>query len=256
MTALLDALQEHIQTLPANPGWQKCLQDVYTAFQPSAADFARAIYTTWTATALAPASRVSFVQLASGLDAVTNAAGKPAYGMAAIGPVVNAFYMEVTIFVDTFSLRGDTGASAPEPANTGDLICMVDNHPGDDCDHGGACALDDERLVGNMTIHWRAVSSSAATDPVALTAFRVRSGNWNDLASTPVRLADGSWVAYANPVPKPDTSVTYAFDFTLDERPVTFWFDPFIGTHDGDKHPSAATAWRGPAAGRASARRV
>ncbi|NHZ37274.1 hypothetical protein [Massilia rubra] len=236
---LLEALQEKSQILPANPGWQQCLQDVFTVYQPSVADFAQAIYTTWTAAGVAPASRVSFVQLTAGLNGINDAAGNPVYGMAAIGPVVNGFYMEVMIYVDTVTLRNEIGTSTQQPGNTSALISMSDNHPNDDHDQGGTCELDDEGLVGNMTIHWRAASSSAATDSVMLTAFRVSNGNWTDLASMPLKLADGSWVAYANPVPTPDTTVTYAFDFMINNCTVTFWFDPYIGDHDKGKQAPA-----------------
>jgi hypothetical protein len=230
---LLATLQAKSTLLPGTIAWQTCLQEAYTSFKPSVTDFAQAIYTAWSSAPQAPQQRVNFVQLTGGLNRITNDGGNPVYATGDVTTAANALYMEITIFVDTVGLRAAAGATTGG-VNAGSFISMSDNHPGDDGNSAGTCELNDQGLAGNMTIHWRAATSSgnAPADTVNLGAFRVTNGNWSSLASDPVNLNDGSWVAYANPVPTPNTTVAYAFDFTINDSGASFWFDPFIGDND------------------------
>lgn len=239
---LLEALQAKSQTLPNDAGWPSCLQEVYTTFRPGVQDFAQAIYTAWTVQP--PPSRVTFAQMTAGLGGVTTVTGAPAYGVNDIGPVVAGFYMEVAIYVDTVALRaGVANGTYDGTQPTNPLIAVSDNHPEDDHIYfGEVCELDDEGLTGNMTIHWRAASNSTPGDTVTMTAFVPRSAGWADLASQPVALPDGSWVAYANALPTPNTTVAYSFNYTINGCPLTFWFDPEIGDHGPNKTPAVAAA--------------
>lgn len=230
--SLEQALNARSHILPSSAAWQQCLQSIYLDYTPTLTSYAQAIYTAWTTPSQVPAieNRVNYRQLMNGLLQLTDVNGNTVFSLNDVGPVVNAFYMQVTILVDTVGLQASYSRGGPSPACANQYISMSDNHPSQSQGEGG-CELDDEGLTPNMTIHWTPSALNGQT-AVTLTGFRNISDNWALLASLPVAVPnsqDGGWVAYANPTPLADTRATYAFNFTVGDSPIVFWFDPYIG---------------------------
>lgn len=205
--------------------------------QPDLADYAQAIYNVYTnpidPLTFSVAARVTYTQLINGLTQLKNTANiAPAYVATDIQGVVDNYYMQILIKIDTAGLLTASGTDSDPGSyfNATPYISMTGNHVAPSTIEGAE--LNDEDLHPNMTIQWQALAENGAIG-ITLTQFvESTKGLWIKLASVPVSVTSNTYYSRANAVLPPKTTATYAFNFTVAGSSITYWFDPYIGDSD------------------------